>query len=230
METRNHAEQFRADFGVLLAKCFPELAVHSQRFQGVPFLGRMRAGAEILLARFGPSAITMVADHPSDIVRGWGAFAVGSLEEPLPRLLLRARTFALDPHFAVREWAWLGVRPQVAAQIDEALEFLTPWAASSEAFLRRFAVEVTRPRSVWGVHCDRLRVEPWRGIGLIEAAARATRHRYVEDAVANWLNDARKTQPEWVHAVCQRWRSDFAVSDRLVRRALRLTRDAPREI
>lgn len=168
-----------------------------------------------------------LAEHPSDIARQWAALFPGlRVGRPLAERLAAARPFAADPHFAVREMAWLAVRQPVIAELDSALALLQPWVHDEDPNLRRFASELTRPRGVWCAHIEALKRDPAPGLPLLEPL-RADPSRYVRDSVANWLNDAGKTCPDWTRAVCADWlaASPTAATRQLCARALRNLRD-----
>lgn len=163
-----------------------------------------------------------LATHPSDAARSWAAHWVRISGLTLPRQLAAVRRFAADPHFGVREFAWMAVRDAVVAATDEAIGLLVPWTADADENIRRFATELTRPRGVWCVPVPALQREPWRALPLLEPL-RADGSRYVQNSVANWLNDAGKSQGPWVRALAARWaqESDTAATCYIARRALR---------
>jgi 3-methyladenine DNA glycosylase AlkC len=145
-----------------------------------------------------------LATHPSDVARSWAAQWIAFARMPLQDKLAAVFRFAADPHFGVREMAWMAVRDEIAGDVDEAVRLLLPWATHPDPNIRRFASEATRPRGVWCAQIETLKSEPWRGLPLLDPL-RADASRYVQNSVANWLNDAAKTQPAWVREVCTRW-------------------------
>ena len=224
-ETRTLTEALAVDFAHLLQTVVGDLTARERATLApdVPITRRMAAGAELLTQRLGVAAALELVRHNSDTVRGCVAFVVGRWEDAAVRRRLAAiRPLADDRHFGVREWAWLAVRPHLIAELDAALLELQGWTAAPSENLRRFAVESTRPRGVWCKHCAELKRAPERGLPLLQPL-RADPARYVQDSVANWLNDASKTRPEWVRAVCRAWQTESAVPAtlRICTRALR---------
>jgi 3-methyladenine DNA glycosylase AlkC len=143
--------------------------------------------------------------HLSDTVRGWVCYAIA--QDPtltIEQQLTFIKPLANDKHFGVREWAWLAVRPQLVSNLTETLALLTPWVVEESEYLRRFATEATRPRGVWCKQIPELKANPEWGLPLL-TPLRSDALRYVQDSVGNWLNDASKTQPHWVKALCDEW-------------------------
>jgi 3-methyladenine DNA glycosylase AlkC len=163
-----------------------------------------------------------LATHPSDVARSWATQWIAFSRLSLPAKLDGVRRFAADPHFGVREMAWMAVRDEVIGAVDEAVELLAPWVRDRDENIRRFASELTRPRGVWCAQVEALKSQPWRALPLLEPL-KADPSRYVQNSVANWLNDAGKTQPDWVRGVCARWRTQSPTPSTayIVRRALR---------
>lgn len=209
-------ECLAVDHAALMRAVVPDLDVDVDAMStldgaaGAGITRRMAVAADALLTRSGVGGVVMLACHPSDTVRGWAAFMIGrapglELGERLDLL----RALADDAHFGVREWAWLAVRPHIAADIVHSIDLLVPWTEEASPYLRRFAVESTRPRGVWSAHIPALRRDPSLGLPLLEPL-KAEQAAYVQNSVANWINDAAKDRPDWVWALCARWRTESA--------------------
>ncbi|MEZ5648040.1 MAG: DNA alkylation repair protein [Alphaproteobacteria bacterium] len=225
IETANLAEGLAVDFVALLGEIVPPLkksaAPHFTAAPGI--VRRMAIAAELLLDHKGKRGIDELQRHPADTVRGWAAFMIGltpnlSLRERLKKM----KPLADDPHFGVREWAWLALRTHIATDAVEAISLLRPWTSDSSANIRRFAVESTRPRGVWCTHIDILKRQPKKALPLLEPL-RDDPAIYVQNSVGNWLNDAGKSSPEFVTTLCRRWMKESMAPAtlRIVKRAQR---------
>lgn len=203
----------------------PALTAAIARLPTLKPMQRHWAIAAALLDAIGSDqeAEAQLSGHVSDLARQWAAMFAGLRPDlPLPERLRRIRPFAADPHFGVREIAWMAMRNAVAAEVPLALELLHPWTAEPDANLRRFASELTRPRGVWCNHIELLKTDPEPGRPLLDAL-RADPSRYVQDSVGNWLNDAAKSRPDWVRRLCREWleHADNKASRYICQRGLR---------
>ncbi|PHV26210.1 DNA alkylation repair protein [Janthinobacterium sp. BJB426] len=218
-------EGLAIDFAQLLAAAVPAIgAARLEQLRAKAAAGitrRMALAAQLLLEA--NTDLALLQAHASDTVRGWACFAIASQAGwPLPQQLTAMRPLADDGHFGVREWAWLALRPHLAAQLEEAIALLAPWTADPSERVRRFACEALRPRGVWCAHIARLKEQPQLALPVLQAL-RADPAVYVQDSVANWLNDAAKSQPNWVRSLCAQWllESPVAATQRICKRAQR---------
>lgn len=160
--------------------------------------------------------------HISDSVRCWASYMNKQRLSTLEEKLAYIQPFAADPHFGVREIAWMSVRESLTDQLDQSIEHLTAWAKSKDENIRRFSVEAIRPRGVWTKHIESLKQEPMRAQPILDLL-KSDPSTYVQDSVGNWLNDASKTQPNWVITLCEQWLkdSDTKATSRIVKKAKR---------
>lgn len=206
------AERLQDTLAMLSA--FPPVKRHSHVARALYDLTEPRADRD--------AVAHALATHASDVARCWAAQWVAFARMPLADKLQAVFRFAADPHFGVREMAWMAVRDEIAGDVERAVQLLAPWATHPDPNIRRFASEATRPRGVWCAQIDALKTQPWRGLPLLQPL-RADASRYVQNSVANWLNDAAKTQPEWVDRLCEDWvaADSCAATAYIVRRARR---------
>jgi len=191
-------------------------------------VARMRAFGSAIASssNLDGSHFRRLAEHRSDLVRQWACYAVNDpfLNMAIGDRLERTLPFATDTNMSVREAAWMAFRPHLEASFNDALRRLEVVAAHANPNCRRFAVEVTRPRSVWGGHLRRLKVEPQLAEPLLENV-RNDASRYVQLAAGNWINDAAKTRPDWALRLCERWmQNPDPATHKIVVRGLRTLR------
>lgn len=249
--SRTLAEMLAIDFAVYLPIIEPRVREADARAcQDAGGITRKIATAAEVLSRTAGEAdadalVNTLAAHPTDLARGIAAYVIGvraaanlarSKSEKARRAAIRdainaVRPLADDPHSGVREWAWMGVRSVIASDITHAIELLEPWTRDASANIRRFATEATRPRGVWCAHIATLRKDPSLGVPLLEPL-KADPTKYVQDSVANWLNDASKDDEKFVRTLTSRWKKDAAklaktnppaakATTRIITRALR---------
>jgi 3-methyladenine DNA glycosylase AlkC len=164
-----------------------------------------------------------ISTHSSDLVRCWTTFTIGkNTKLNIKQMLQKIKPFAADRHFNVREEAWAALRPIIAQNLDESIKILAKWAANKDENIRRFASEATRPRGVWCEHIKELKEKPEMALSILESL-KLDKSKYVQNSVGNWLNDASKTQPEFVIQLCERWEkeSDTKETKYIIKRALR---------
>lgn len=164
--------------------------------------------------------------HVSDSVRCWAIyFALSEDNLDINEVLLRIRRFASDSHFNVRELAWLSARDFIINDLHESISMLSSWVMDADENIRRFASEVTRPVGVWCRHIPQLKENPVIGLPIIEPL-KSDISRYVQNSVANWLNDVSKTNPSFVIDTTDRWyeESKTKETEYIIKRATRTIR------
>jgi 3-methyladenine DNA glycosylase AlkC len=227
-ESRTLADCLAVDQTRLIREALPDAGESALRTvdaaAGSGILRRMQVMGTVLSARYGlDEGLDRCGGHASDTVRGWACFIVGASPDlDLPTRLERIAPLADDAHFGVREWAWLALREHLAKDVARGIALLVPWTAVASERLRRFASEALRPRGVWCPHIPSLKKDPSPGLALLQPL-NADPSPYVQDSVANWLNDAGKSSPEWVRAVVDGWQQGQAsiATRRICARALR---------
>ena len=167
--------------------------------------------------------LAIISTHQSDLVRCWATYTIGKNENlNVLETLEQIRPFSADKHFGVREISWLAVRAKIAQNLPKAIELLSEWTSDEDENTRRFATEATRPRGVWCEHIEALKQDPALALTILEPL-KSDKIKYVQDSIGNWLNDASKTQPHFVKALCGRWEKESGTKETnyIIKKALR---------
>ncbi len=236
IESANLVEWLAINQSLLLENCLKALGKESylpairQQLASLskPSANRLQAAIgealRLQLARQPDEALWQaLCAHRSDTVRCWVAYCIGQDSSLASEILFeKIKPFAADSHFGVREVAWMACRPHIAAHLEVSIKILTTWAKSEDENLRRFASEATRPRGVWCAHLQALKEQPALALPILEAL-QADSSRYVQNSVGNWLNDAAKSQADFVRNLCAAWQvqSPTKATAYIIKRALR---------
>jgi 3-methyladenine DNA glycosylase AlkC len=220
-EVKNLMEALVMDFNSLLSQVFPKAKLPSiNNSDGI--VKRMQAAAKVIHDQFGTKSLELLANHPSDTVRGWLCYVIALQDLGFKESMELIKPLADDRHFGVREWAWMALRPQLIKDLNRSLNALQPWAFDASERIRRFAIEACRPKGVWCSHITELRKTPTQAIQLLEVV-KSDPALYVQKSVGNWLNDAAKDNPSWVKELCADWQKASATkaTNYICKRALR---------
>ena len=131
---------------------------------------------------------------------------------PLVDKLSLLKPLVANHHFGVREVVWMALRPEMSDNLNICIPLMEEWAESDNPNIRRFSCEALRPRGVWCTHIEALKETPEIYLPVLEKL-RADPSRYVQDSVGNWLNDASKSRPDFVAAVCERWEKESPIKE-----------------
>lgn len=167
--------------------------------------------------------LAILANHKADLVRCWATYTIGKNGDlNIDQTLQQLQPFSADKHFGVREITWMSVRKKITANLEQSIAILTTWTTSEDENIRRFTTEATRPRGVWCEHIEVLKLNPELALSILEPL-KSDLTRYVQNSVGNWLNDAGKTQPDFVRALCERWEQESRTKETkyIVKKALR---------
>lgn len=153
-----------------------------------------------------------LSGHQSDIVRCWGCWAESLFHDSVDDLLGAMMPYAADLHFGVREVVIFASKERLITDLDKAIEILSGWISDKDENVRRYAVEALRPVGVWTKKIPEFQENPQKGLAILEPL-KSDSSKYVRDSVGNWLNDASKSQPEWVKFVCGRWEKESTTKE-----------------
>ncbi len=204
------AECLAVDFAALLQVAAPALAPEAlQRMRDASGKGitlRMALAAQ-LLREAGQGAPALWQHHSSDTVRGWACYLIGSdARATLAGKLQQMRTLADDPHSVCANGrGWHYARTSLPHHCRR-------WSTCNRGH-RNIAVPAPlRLRSTASARClghayRTVQAAP----GTCIRAAGSTGRRSGTLCAGfgrNWLNDAGKTQPQWLRQLCTRWQHE----------------------
>ena len=129
-------------------------------------------------------------------------------------------SFSALAHFTCFSTAEFAIRPFFQRYPELTLAQMTHWASSDNLHLRRLASEGSRPRLPWGMALKSYKKDPTPLLPILQQLKVDT-EPYVQRSVANHLNDISKDHPELVLDIAQSWFGQHAITDWIIKHALR---------
>ncbi|WP_299530201.1 DNA alkylation repair protein [Ulvibacterium sp.] len=238
IETVNLTEWLAIDHAVLIKAVFPKLGIDQDKTNIISKEIRAQkkpsamnttklVGSRLYQLYAKTENLGKILDklsaHPSDSIRCYAPFLIGLNEKlTLKEKLEQSQKLVADKHFGVREVVWMALRPEIDKNLEESIAILSTWTNSDDENIRRFTTESTRPRGVWCKHIERLKENPEMALPILENL-KSDNSKYVQDSVGNWLNDASKSKPGFVSALCEKWQKESATkeTEKIIKRARR---------
>ncbi|WP_394751033.1 DNA alkylation repair protein [Spongiimicrobium salis] len=238
IETVNLTEWLAIDHNALIQAVFPDLGIEKTTIDAIikEIQAQKKPSAMNTTRLVGTSLsqhysntkgleviLDKLSTHLSDSIRCYAPYLIALNENlTLEEKMARAQHLVADTHFGVREVVWMALRPEIDKNLEKSIQFLATWTKDKDENIRRFTTEATRPRGVWCKHIDRLKETPELALPILNNL-KADDSKYVQDSVGNWLNDASKTRPDFVIALCEKWQktSPTKATEKIIKRAKR---------
>ena len=167
--------------------------------------------------------IKILSKQESDTLRCYATYLISLNKDiKISEKLEQSRNLVADKHFGVREIVWMALRPEMEKELSKSIKILIGWTKDSDENIRRFTTESIRPRGLWCKHIETLKENPEQALPILEEL-KSDQSKYVQDSVGNWLNDASKSKPEFVVALCKKWELELPTIEtkKVLKRALR---------
>lgn len=231
-ETRNLIEWLAVDQQVLLGLTLNQIGNHNWYPTFVEAISQLKKPTANSLTRVIGETLGIqtqdeniyekLRNHTSDVVRCWACWAQSLHHDDTADLLDAMKVYAADSHFGVREVVIFATKERLIDDLDTAIKILSGWTTSDDENVRRYAVEVLRPVGVWTKKIANFQDDPSKGLPVIEPL-KEDASKYVRDSVANWINDAAKSKPDWAKNLITDWtsKSDNKETAYIAKRGLR---------
>ncbi len=207
----NFSELFKTSFSSINP---PDFSIKKTAFD------KMLLAAKTLYSKWGIELVDELVTNPSEIVRGWGCFIVGYSSLNFHESLIKIKPFADSKSKSVREWANLAMRSKLISNPSKNIHLLNPFVYHPSEYMRRFAIELSRPRGLLSSPIEFLKEKPWKARSLLDPLYNDP-SRYVQMSVGDWLLDARESSSKWVDEVTTHWAkiSTSPYTDYIIKRA-----------